>query len=66
MVRKEVTESARSALPVSAVVKAVEHAMTARKPKTRYLVGRDTWLWLLLNFLPDRWRDWLILEKIHE
>jgi NAD(P)-dependent dehydrogenase (short-subunit alcohol dehydrogenase family) len=65
-VREEVEESARTALPVSAVVKAVEHAMTARKPKTRYLVGRDSWLWLLLNFLPDRWRDRLILSKIRE
>jgi short-subunit dehydrogenase len=65
-VRKEAMESARNALPVEAVVKAVVHAMTARKPRTRYLVGRDTWLWLLLNLLPDRWRDRLILSKIHE
>jgi NAD(P)-dependent dehydrogenase (short-subunit alcohol dehydrogenase family) len=65
-VREEATASARHALPVGAVVKAVEHAMTARRPKTRYLVGRDTWFWLLLNLLPDRWRDWLILSKMHE
>jgi hypothetical protein len=38
----------------------------ARKPRARYLVGRDTWFWLLLNWLPDRGRDWLILSKIHE
>jgi NAD(P)-dependent dehydrogenase (short-subunit alcohol dehydrogenase family) len=66
VVRKEATESARKALPVAAVVKAVEHALTARKPRTRYLVGRDAWLWLLLNLLPDRWRDRLILSKIQE
>jgi NAD(P)-dependent dehydrogenase (short-subunit alcohol dehydrogenase family) len=64
--RKEAMESARKALPPDAVVKAVVHAMTARKPKTRYLVGRDAWFWLLLNLLPDRWRDWLILSKTHE
>jgi hypothetical protein len=64
-IREEARESARKSLPVDAVVKAVEHAMTARKPKTRYFVGRDTWLWLLLNLLPDRWRDRLILSKIH-
>jgi NAD(P)-dependent dehydrogenase (short-subunit alcohol dehydrogenase family) len=63
-VREEASQSARTAAPVSAVVKAVEHAMTARKPKTRYVVGRDAWLWLLLNLLPDRWRDRLILSKI--
>jgi hypothetical protein len=65
-VREETAEAARKALPVEAVVKAVEHAMTARKPRTRYLVGRDAWFWLLLNLLPDRWRDRLILSKIHE
>jgi NAD(P)-dependent dehydrogenase (short-subunit alcohol dehydrogenase family) len=63
-VREEVVQSARTALPVTAVVKAVEHAMTARKPRTRYLLGRDAWLWLLLNFMPDRWRDWVILSKV--
>jgi short-subunit dehydrogenase len=62
-VREEVTQSARTAVPVSAVVKAVEHAMTARKPKTRCLIGRDSWFWLLLNLLPDRWRDRLILGE---
>jgi len=65
-VREEATNSARTAMHVDVVVKSVEHAMTARKPKTRYLVGRDTWLWLLLNLLPDRWRDRLILSKIHQ
>jgi NAD(P)-dependent dehydrogenase (short-subunit alcohol dehydrogenase family) len=65
-VREEAAEAARTALPVEAVVKAVEHAMTARKPKTRYLVGKDAWFWLLLNLLPDRWRDRLILSKIHD
>jgi NAD(P)-dependent dehydrogenase (short-subunit alcohol dehydrogenase family) len=65
-VRHEATESARKAIPVSAVVKAVEHAMTARNPKTRYLVGRDAWFWLLLNLLPDKWRDRLILNEIHK
>jgi NAD(P)-dependent dehydrogenase (short-subunit alcohol dehydrogenase family) len=65
-VRQEASESARTASPVAAVVKAVEHALTARRPRTRYRVGRDTWLWLLLNWLPDRWRDRLILSKVHE
>ncbi len=64
MVRKEAARSAHKALPAEAVAKAVEHAMTARRPKTRYLVGIDTRFWLLLNLLPDRWRDWLILSNI--
>jgi NAD(P)-dependent dehydrogenase (short-subunit alcohol dehydrogenase family) len=64
-VREETVKEARRAIPVAAVVKAVEHALTARRPKTRYLVGKDTWLWLLLNWLPDRWRDRLILSRVH-
>jgi hypothetical protein len=43
----------------------VEHALTARRPRTRYLVGLDAWFWLALNLLPDRWRDWLILSKLN-
>jgi hypothetical protein len=64
--RSEISESATSAVSVGAVVKAVEHAMTARRPKTRYLVGRDAWFWLLLNWLPDRWRDRLILSRVYQ
>jgi NAD(P)-dependent dehydrogenase (short-subunit alcohol dehydrogenase family) len=64
--RAETEYGARTALPVDRVVKAVDHAMTARKPKTRYLVGRDVWLWVFLSWLPDRWRDRLILSKLSE
>jgi NAD(P)-dependent dehydrogenase (short-subunit alcohol dehydrogenase family) len=63
-VRHEVTQSAQTASPVTVVVKAVEHALTARRPRTRYLVGRETWLWRFLSWLPDRWRDHLILSKV--
>ena len=64
--REEAMQAARHAAPVSAIVKAVVHAMTARRPKTRYVAGNDTWIWLLLNLLPDRWRDRLILSKIRD
>jgi hypothetical protein len=63
-VREETREAARTSAPVGAVVKAVVHAMTDRRPRTRYLVGRDAWMWLLLNCLPARWRDWLVLSKV--
>jgi NAD(P)-dependent dehydrogenase (short-subunit alcohol dehydrogenase family) len=65
-VREEAKLSAHSALPVEAVVKAVEHALTVRRPRARYVIGKDAWFWLLLNLLPDRWRDRLILSKLHE
>jgi hypothetical protein len=38
-------------------------SLTARRPKTRYLVGLDAKVGAWLAFwLPDRWRDWLILN----
>src|ERR1039457_5548389 len=37
-----------------------------KKPKTRYVVGLDARMWLLLNLLPDRWRDRFFLSRIHE
>jgi NAD(P)-dependent dehydrogenase (short-subunit alcohol dehydrogenase family) len=65
-VREETERGAATASPASAVVEAVVHAMTARRPRTRYLVGRDARLWLWLSRLPDRWRDRLILSKIRD
>jgi NAD(P)-dependent dehydrogenase (short-subunit alcohol dehydrogenase family) len=56
----------RYPVPPEKVADAVIHAMTARKPRTRYLVGLDNRIWLLLNLLPDRWRDRLILSNISQ
>jgi hypothetical protein len=51
--------AARSAkaAPVDAVADAVEHALTATKPRTRYLVGPDAKRRALVQRLPDRLRD---------
>lgn len=53
----------RKGLPPDAVARAVEHALTAPKPKTRYLVGRDARIRALLTWLPDRLVDRLILSQ---
>ena len=45
------------------VADAVVHALTARRPKTRYLVGWDARLGALAARLPDRPRDWLIARR---
>jgi NAD(P)-dependent dehydrogenase (short-subunit alcohol dehydrogenase family) len=63
-IRAEMTESAAKALPPAAVVKRIEHAMTAHRPRTRYVVGGDARLMLLLNLLPDTWRDRLVLSRL--
>ena len=63
-VREGVGQAAARAIPVDAVVKAVLHALTAKRPKTRYLVGRDAKLrTVMLRWLPDRLQDW-ILKKV--
>src|SRR5262249_47433530 len=36
-----VAEAAKRASPVSLVVRAVEHALTSPRPRTRYVVGND-------------------------
>eukprot|EP01096_Ripella_sp_DP13-Kostka_P017084 TRINITY_DN8638_c0_g1_i3.p1 TRINITY_DN8638_c0_g1~~TRINITY_DN8638_c0_g1_i3.p1 ORF type:complete len:326 (+),score=126.30 TRINITY_DN8638_c0_g1_i3:419-1396(+) len=59
------------ASPVDNVAKAVEHAVTASRPKTRYLVGVDAnILAIMAMFCPDRLRDaiaeapdWIIAKK---
>jgi NAD(P)-dependent dehydrogenase (short-subunit alcohol dehydrogenase family) len=51
-------------LPASVVADVVVHALTARKPKTRYLVGRDARMRMLFQRLPDRWRDRLIARQL--
>lgn len=48
---------AAKAAPADLVARAVEHALTARRPKTRYLVGRDARMRARLERLPDRLRD---------
>jgi NAD(P)-dependent dehydrogenase (short-subunit alcohol dehydrogenase family) len=48
----------QQAIPPDRVARAIEHALTAARPKTRYLVGIDAKLQAFLAWaLPDRMRD---------
>ena len=63
-VRESVGQAAARAIPADAVVKAVLHALTAKRPNTRYLVGWDAKLRaVMVRWLPDRLQDW-ILKKV--
>jgi len=42
------------------VAQAIEHALTARRPRTRYRVGRQSRAVAILSRLPDGVRDWAI------
>jgi len=64
-VRVAAEKSAASAIPPTAVARAVTHALTARRPKTRYRVGKDAaFLALLARYVPDRMRDALIARYL--
>ena len=60
-IRDAVAQSARRAISPDAVVRAVHHALTADRPKTRYLVGADATVraWMV-KWLPDRLQDRLL------
>ena len=58
--RKLAAARAAKAAPVELVAEAVEHALTAERPKTRYLVGRDAKIRATIEKLPDRLRDRVI------
>ena len=56
---------AAQAAPTEVVVKAVVHALTARRPRTRYSVGPHSgWQIRMGRALPDRWRDALIARHM--
>ena len=55
---------AAKAAPADLVAEAVEHALTAAKPRTRYLVGRDAKLRSAVERLPDRARDRLVRRTL--
>lgn len=62
--RQAAVNASRTAVSVDEVVRVVAHALTAKRPRTRYLVGRGTKLAALFGkLIPDRWRDWLIIRQ---
>jgi NAD(P)-dependent dehydrogenase (short-subunit alcohol dehydrogenase family) len=64
-IRAETIELSRSGLPPIEVAKAVEHALTADKPKTRYLIGRAAkGRAAAAALLPDRAFDALIARTL--
>jgi hypothetical protein len=53
----------RVAIPPAATSRAIHHALTATRPKARYVVGNDARAQAFFaRFLPDRWRDALLVR----
>jgi NAD(P)-dependent dehydrogenase (short-subunit alcohol dehydrogenase family) len=56
--RREAERAADDGDPPSKVADAVEHAVTARRPRTRYVIGRDARIQAVMDrMLPDRGID---------
>ena len=58
--RKLTQRSASMGIPPARVADAVEHALTAARPRTRYLVGKDAVAQAAFRSVPDRGRDALL------
>jgi NAD(P)-dependent dehydrogenase (short-subunit alcohol dehydrogenase family) len=54
-----------SGLPAEAAATVIAKAVTARKPRTRYTVGREAALLTLLRVLPDRTLDRVLAAALH-
>jgi NAD(P)-dependent dehydrogenase (short-subunit alcohol dehydrogenase family) len=62
--RKFAAARAAKAAPADSVAEAVEHALTADRPRTRYLVGRDARIRATIEQLPDRLRDRIVSRTL--
>jgi NAD(P)-dependent dehydrogenase (short-subunit alcohol dehydrogenase family) len=64
-ISKFISQGERSGVPPLEVARAVGHALTARRPKTRYVVGRDAKMRLgLTRLLPTRVMDRLVVRAM--
>ena len=55
---------AANAAPAESVARAIEHALSDDRPRSRYLVGRDAHIRAAIERLPDRLRDRLIRQAL--
>jgi len=62
--RKAAAVSERRASPTGVVTRAVVHAFTAARPRTRYRMGRDSLVQKVISRLPDRWADAVLLKAL--
>ncbi len=65
-VKRVVKGASKNGAPTELVSTAVEHALSSPKPKTRYLVGKGSRLRKLIQRLPDRTRDRLIMGQLNK
>lgn len=65
VMRRVTDQFIRMASPVDRVVRAVVHALTSKRPKTRYYLGWNVRVcFKCLKMLPDRVHDWMIRKLV--
>jgi NAD(P)-dependent dehydrogenase (short-subunit alcohol dehydrogenase family) len=63
--RKAAKEIGDAGIPPDEVAKVVEHALSAKKPKTRYVVGRDARIQAIAKkIVPDRQMDRIVSSRL--
>ncbi len=62
--RNATVKSASKGIEPDAVAEATHHALTAKKPRPRYLVGPDAQWRPWFAALPEHCKDWLLVKKI--
>jgi NAD(P)-dependent dehydrogenase (short-subunit alcohol dehydrogenase family) len=62
--RKRAIKTDKHGIPVDEVVRPVVHALTSKRPRARYPIGRTTRLGEILRLLPDRLRERIILRQL--
>ena len=63
-IRRLTRKAEKTAAPPEIVARAVVHAMTARRPKARYLMGTNAYPQKIVSWLPTRLRDRLIARLV--
>jgi short-subunit dehydrogenase len=63
--QKTLVKQGQTGIAVERVTEVIWQALTAERPKTRYVLPRK-WLtgWLLPRWLPDRWFDRIIAKRL--
>jgi NAD(P)-dependent dehydrogenase (short-subunit alcohol dehydrogenase family) len=63
--REAATKFEAAGIPPDRVARSVEHALTAGRPRTRYIVGFDATVQRLIrDVVPDRMRDGLVASQL--
>lgn len=60
--KQAIEANASRSISADVVARVIHKALTARRPRTRYLVGRMAYVRVLVQKLPDRLRDRLLLR----